>query len=91
MLSCTSSNKLTKGKSQRVSQNLNNQKIQGSLFRVEHWATYPTKYDLFNRQDKYVYFRTLVTLLHSSVTIYFKNALENCVFIYLIANYFANQ
>ena len=34
MPSCTSSNKLTRGKNQRVTHNLNNPKMDG----VEHWA-----------------------------------------------------
>ena len=37
MLSCTSSNKLTKGKNQRVSI----QKMDRLCNRVEHWETYP--------------------------------------------------
>ena len=42
MLSCTSSNKLTRGKNQRVPQNLVNPKNGRTLNGVEHWATYPT-------------------------------------------------
>ena len=42
MLSCTSSNKLTKGKYQRVPQNLDNPKNDGLWNWVKHWVTYPT-------------------------------------------------
>ena len=42
MLSCTSSNKLTRVKNQRVPQNLYNPKMDVLWNGVEHWATYPT-------------------------------------------------
>ena len=41
MLRCKSSNKLTRGKNQRVPENLDFQKMDGLWNRVEHWTTYP--------------------------------------------------
>ena len=41
MLSCTSFNKFTRGKSQRVPGNLDNPKNGQTLEQAEHWVTYP--------------------------------------------------
>ena len=44
MLSCTSSNQLTREKNKRVPQNLDNQKMDRLWNRVEHWPTNPIGY-----------------------------------------------
>ena len=67
MLSCTSSDTLTRGKYQRVPQNLDNPKNG----RVEHWVTYPTVQFIVVFQTVIVnYFSSLFERYHTALKQY---------------------
>ena len=67
MLSCTSSNKLSKGKkSQRVPQNLDNEKDDRLWNGVERWATYPPGYNGIIHNTIIIIILSCLTSLDSS-------------------------